>query len=195
MVYHSKNLRKHTYPNAMYQRMTARFQRDLVALLAKVGPHSVLDAGCGEGFVLRRMRRHNASHSLTGFDRSMGAVRYARDHGPADALLLVADIDRMPFRSHSFDAVVCSEVLEHLPDVPTALAELKRVSAGWVLLSVPREPYFRVLGKLAEWLRLGEDPEHIHFWSQRSFARLLAGYFQPIILTTSTLYRLALCRV
>ena len=52
----------------------------------------------------------------------------------------------------AFDLVICSEVLERLADVPAALAQLKIVSHGQVLITVPHEPFFRVLARLTMWL-------------------------------------------
>jgi SAM-dependent methyltransferase len=49
------------------------------------------------------------------------------------------DITALSFRDRSFDIVLCSHVLEHVPDDRRALAELRRVIAldGTVLLAVP----------------------------------------------------------
>ncbi|MBF0234238.1 MAG: methyltransferase domain-containing protein [Desulfamplus sp.] len=54
--------------------------------------------------------------------------------------LLCADITRLPFGNHSFDAVICSEVMEHIHNEDKAISELKRVlkPAGRLALSVPR---------------------------------------------------------
>lgn len=56
------------------------------------------------------------------------------------ALSAAADlISGLPFREGTFDTVICSQVLEHVPDPKVALAELSRVLAndGMLLLSVP----------------------------------------------------------
>ena len=51
----------------------------------------------------------------------------------------IADATNLPFPDNYFDAVVCMEVLEHLeiPDFPKALAEIRRVCAGQLIMSVP----------------------------------------------------------
>ena len=59
-----------------------------------------------------------------------------------DAELLpdkIGDVRRLPFPDGSFDAVLCAEVLEHIPwaDLPMALAELQRVTRRGVVLSLP----------------------------------------------------------
>lgn len=62
------------------------------------------------------------------------------------------DITDMPFGDDSFDAIVCSHVLEHVPDDRSAMAELARVlrPGGWLLVLVPLDPHSE---------RTHEDPE------------------------------------
>ena len=52
---------------------------------------------------------------------------------------LVLDLTGLQLDDASFDAVICSHVLEHVEDDATALAELRRVTApgGWCLIMVP----------------------------------------------------------
>jgi len=91
-----------------------------------------------------------------------------------------ADIARLPFPDDSFDLVLGIEVLEHVPDPAAALTELSRVARGNLVLSVPREPIWRVAnmarGKYIP--QLGNTPGHINHWSRRSFATLVGRHFQ-----------------
>jgi len=56
--------------------------------------------------------------------------------------MVAADITALPFEDGRFGLVVCSHVLEHIPDEGAALAELRRVcsAGGRVLVMVPRDP-------------------------------------------------------
>lgn len=58
-----------------------------------------------------------------------------------DAVDVFADVTRLPFRDRSFDAIVCSHVLEHVPDEQSALSELHRVldPGGWCVVVVPQD--------------------------------------------------------
>lgn len=49
------------------------------------------------------------------------------------------DLTRIPFRDHSFDAILCNHVLEHIPADRRAMKELRRVLKpdGWAILQVP----------------------------------------------------------
>ena len=53
-----------------------------------------------------------------------------------------ASLTHLPFKDQAFDCILCSEVLEHIPDDERAMAELSRVlkPASWLLLSVPTPP-------------------------------------------------------
>jgi SAM-dependent methyltransferase len=194
-AHHSSNLSKYQHPSSLYRFLNTRFLRALMSMTAQSAPVAIIEAGCGEGFVLRALWQSGSGHPLIGYDRSIDAVRYARQAMPAEVCLLVADVYHPPFRSAGVDLVICSEVLEHLAKPDAALAELARLSRRAVLISVPREPWFRMLAALAIWLKLGSDPGHVQFWSGRGFARLLLRHFADLRVTTSSIYRLALARV
>jgi SAM-dependent methyltransferase len=188
----STNLLKHTNPNPIYQSLIERFNARLLALADAAGPESVLEVGCGEGFVLKYLADRRSSWRWAGSDIGADAILYARSHCPAAVALLVADIRCLPFPPAAFDLVICSEVLEHLADTWAALTELQRVSRRHVLITVPREPYFRILTRLAIWSRFGLDPGHIRHWSDGSFRRLMKERFGEVLFVRSSLYQLAL---
>ncbi|WP_439101722.1 methyltransferase domain-containing protein [Congregibacter sp.] len=150
----------------------------------------VLDLGCGEG------RHVIAACALDGVDAvgvdlSLDDLATARgrmqefigDESGGDSedstefLLLAGDALKLPFADASFDTVICSEVLEHIPDYRSALAEIARVlkPGGRFCASVPRawcericwslsRDYHQVLGghlRIFDSLRLrGEIEKH-----------------------------------
>ena len=108
----------------------------------------VLDLGCGEG-------RHainayiSADVESVGVDLSPDDIKIARlrsrdflepDNPNKSLSLSVANALDLPFPDDSFDKIICSEVLEHIPDYPGALLEIYRVlkSGGTFAASVPR---------------------------------------------------------
>lgn len=107
------------------QRLRAR----MVAAMVPDDVESVLDVGCGNGFITRRI---NAKH-VVGLDPSSEALAHFEGEkvcAPAEAI---------PFEDGSFDAIVCCEVLEHLPSQTLAkvVREIQRVSRRAIIIGVP----------------------------------------------------------
>jgi len=106
---------------------------------ALAGVHGrVLDAGCGTGGFLKKLRRRRPELSAVGCDYAEEGVRSTV--GKSDALVVRASIDRLPFAANCFDAVVSADVLGHVAaDPPLALAELERVlmPGGKLVLNMP----------------------------------------------------------
>lgn len=92
-----------------------------------VAPHArgktVLEAGCGTGLILDRLK--NASTRLIGSDISRSMLESASRRG---LRVIQADICRLPFKSGSFDVVYSFKVLPHVKDVGGALKEMARVT-------------------------------------------------------------------
>ena len=84
----------------------------------------------------------------------------------------------LPFDEGSFDCVCALEVLEHLERPRDALAEMARVARTALLLSVPREPVWRVAHLLAgrDVRQFGNTPGHVNHWSSRAFRDLASNY-------------------
>ena len=70
------------------------------------------------------------------------------------------------------------EVLEHVPDPARALSEIRRVGRESFVLSVPREPVWRIANVLrGRYVRdLGNTPGHVNHWSTRRFRTLVDTY-------------------
>ncbi len=170
------NLQKHLNPNPIQRWLLGRFHRRILQLVRTSGARRILDAGCGEGFVMVELREGGRQTTMVGVDFSPAALAWNQANNMAQSPLNVADVRHLPFPDDSFDLVLCLEVLEHLPDSLLGLRELLRVSQDYVLVSVPHEPFFRGVNFLrGKHLRaLGNDPEHLHNYSGHAFRRLVA---------------------
>ena len=79
-----------------------------------------------------------------------------------------------------FDLVMVIEVFEHIHKPETYLKHLVSLSSKYVLITVPFEPWFRMMNLLRgrDILRLGNHPEYVNHWSTKSFRRFLVPYIK-----------------
>ncbi|ODU22006.1 MAG: methyltransferase [Sphingomonas sp. SCN 67-18] len=131
---------------AVYERMP-RVQDDtdnseacLKRIAAAVEGQTVLDVGCGTGYLLDWLKQRRGDLTLTGTDFIIEPGTRTRH---ADIRFVEGHVERLPFEDGSFDTVICTHVLEHILDFRGALAELRRVAGKRLILVVPREREYR----------------------------------------------------
>jgi ubiquinone/menaquinone biosynthesis C-methylase UbiE len=98
----------------------------------------VLDAGCGTGGFLVKLRTLRPDLDCCGIEWHPAAVVRAR--GKSGAAAVRGSVNALPFADGSFDAVVAADVLCHeAVDPDAALAELRRIlrPGGRLLLNMP----------------------------------------------------------
>ena len=121
------------------------FRRRVTTILGWIAPTPdslILDVPCGRGFYLERYRYIEPTATLIGIELDDDTVRMAQAALPGAALGRAA-IERLPFRNDTFDAAICSEVLEHVTDDGDALVEVARVvrPGGLIAITVPHAEY------------------------------------------------------
>lgn len=147
--------------------------------------HKILDIGCGSG-------RHTCAASrlemveVIGSDVCLDEVREAGnrlrlqedlgEHGGGLWTTLVADITGLPFSDNYFDMVICSEVLEHIPDQHTAIKEVTRVlrPGGDLVVSVPRYLPERICWALSDSYHQNANG-HIRIYKKKELIALMEG--------------------
>lgn len=146
---------------------------------------TALDVGCREGIQTRWLEQRG--YRVTAIDKE---PMYRQAH--------CVDIERgLPFADAQFDLLWCSEVIEHLHDVPGALDEFRRVlkPGGRMVLTTPCS-YFWLM-RCAAWLGFSpaqlQNPDHKQFFSLADIRQLfphaqIYGYF-PYMLLKLTLSR------
>jgi len=146
--------------------------------IIRLAPKSILDFGCGEGFLVDKMVERDVTlDGYCGLDLREDALGAARSRHP-DIEFVHADIFDWPQEKRSFDLVIGAEVFEHLINPEKFLPRLSQLSSGHILLTVPHEPWFQ-LGNLIrgrDFIRLGNHPEHINHWNLETFAEFVGEH-------------------
>ena len=130
----------------------------------------VLDLGCGEG-------RHVINAYLQGEVTAFGVdlnhsdlqtsrarfLPFAQVNEKKQFYLQQADVTQLPFANESFDKIICSEVLEHIPNYQRVLLEIERIlkPGGLLAISVPRA-----------W------PEKICWWLSAEYHQVEGGHIR-----------------
>ena len=171
---------KYGSTNPVEKKLMDGFFTCLDALLPATEPEVVLEVGLGEGEICERLRRRYPDAAILGVD--LPDPELARAWKERGLIGAFADIAHLPFPDKSVDLILGIEVLEHVPDPERALREVARVARGPVVLSVPREPIWRLAnmarGKyLAD---LGNTPGHIQHWSRRGFSSLVRRHLDVV---------------
>ena len=103
----------------------------------------VLDAGGGDGYY-SKLVSEVTSAKVTLYDFDENALRSARINLQGKNIeILQGGIEKMPFSDNSFDKIICTEVLEHVPDDNKGMQELFRVLKpnGLIAITVPNRNF------------------------------------------------------
>jgi SAM-dependent methyltransferase len=106
------------------------------ALLTPLSKGPVLDLGCGAGHLLRALAARIPKGLIVGVDLNFNLLYLARRFLAPQALLVCADASLpLPFVDAAFEASVCADVFQYLPDPALSASELLRITRGPILLS------------------------------------------------------------
>jgi 2-polyprenyl-3-methyl-5-hydroxy-6-metoxy-1,4-benzoquinol methylase len=190
---------KYGSANPVVRRLMAGFERTAAELLDRAAPASLLDVGCGEGVLTDRWAARDAGCEVVGVDLEDPALAasWAERAPRANLRFAAMEAERLRFADGSFELVAAMEVLEHVADPAAALREMARVAARWLLVSVPREPLWRMLNlaRGAYVAQLGNTPGHLHHWTPGSFRRLLAAHGEIVCTRAPLPWTMVLLRV
>ncbi|MFI5610075.1 methyltransferase domain-containing protein [Amycolatopsis sp. NPDC051903] len=183
--------RLYASPDVVDQRNT------VLSLLAPRPGERVLDVGSGPGYLLEPIARAvGATGAAHGLDPSaaMNSLAADRVDGLAWVSLDEGDATALPYPDGSFDAAVSTQVYEYVPDVPAALAELRRVlrPGGRVLIldtdadshvwhTSDPERHRRVLDAWDEHLAHPRLPRVLSALLRRAGFRVTGHHVHPIV--------------
>jgi 2-polyprenyl-3-methyl-5-hydroxy-6-metoxy-1,4-benzoquinol methylase len=174
---------KYGSSNPVVRRLMSGFERSLDELLDRAAPRSLLDVGCGEGVLVHRWAQRLGDGRLVGIDLEEDSIQAGwAEHRAPNLEYRVMEAGKLPFADGEFELASAIEVLEHLPDPDQTLSEMARCAARHLLLSVPREPLWRMLNlaRGAYLSELGNTPGHLNHWSKRSIGELLSRHGEVV---------------
>jgi 2-polyprenyl-6-hydroxyphenyl methylase/3-demethylubiquinone-9 3-methyltransferase len=123
---------------------------------------TALDVGCGAGLLAEPLARLGAS--VTGLDASAVLIAVAREHAQAGALNINYRAGELAELNGQFDLVTCMEVIEHVADPASFVAELAKrmASNGLLVLSTPNATGWSKLLMITLGEGLGRIPKGTH---------------------------------
>ena len=136
---------------------------------------SLLEVGCGTGFVLAALRARCPSLRLAGGELSRAGLEVARALVP-DVPILELDARRLPFE-REFDVVAAFDVLEHIDDDERVLAEMARASRHGLLVTVPQHPRL--------WSAVDDFSGHVRRYTRRELVAKIERAGMRVVHTTS----------
>ena len=173
---------KYNTNNKLYQLLMGKFLKDLEGSLDYINENNekieICEVGCGDGEILKVLKNKFLDSDLFACDLSAEEIEKAQekctDFEVEFSVQNAEDLNK--YSNEQFDLVVCVEVLEHLSDPNYGLRELKRISAKYLLGSVPNEPIWRILNMLrGKYLKnYGNTPGHLNHWSLANFKKFLS---------------------
>lgn len=170
---------KHKYANRnpLHRFALNRFFDSIATEIKRIEPKRILDFGSGEGFFIDElMKRNVVIHQYLGIDTRQNALREAKSKYPQFSFVKT-DLFHCALKTH-FDLIIASQVLEHLSRPEEYLRSLCALSNGALLLTVPDEPWFRILNLLRgrDIKNRGNHPDHINLWSYRRFCEFVGEF-------------------
>lgn len=108
------------------------------------GNEKILEIGCGRGFYLKTLIDVLPDLGITGIDLNKKYLSVAKKFIDNEEVKLInADATNLPLKNETFDRIIATEILEHIPDDQKAISEMFRVlkPGGIAMITVPNKNY------------------------------------------------------
>jgi 2-polyprenyl-3-methyl-5-hydroxy-6-metoxy-1,4-benzoquinol methylase len=187
---------KYGSKNPLVRYIMKGFHDSLDALVVRTGATKIHEIGCGEGNLSIHLAKQNKKVIASDFSSKIIqiATENANKAGVNIDFKVASIYDLTP--ADSAELVLCSEVMEHLPDIKKTMKMLNMLADPFLIISVPREPLWRILN-LARFKYLssmGNTPGHIQHWSKKRISKLISDYFDIMHILTPVPWTILLCR-
>jgi SAM-dependent methyltransferase len=188
---------KYQSGNVLARRLVGNFMQTILQTVREAGSPTVFEVGCGEGHILGMLAQNG--FRVRGCDIAEASLAVARAeamrHGLDIPLRQKSIYDLDPHEDRA-ETVLCCEVLEHLEDPEAALRKLVAVAEKDLILSVPREPVWRILnmarGKY--WRTWGNTPGHLQHWTRQAFVDFVGRHADIVAVKRPLPWTLVHCR-
>jgi len=188
---------KYGSSNPIVQWMMSKFDAALTGFVSESAPRTIHEIGCGEGYWVLKWAEQG--YAAKGSDFSEHIIKIAKENAARRSLSASLFNVRSIYDlqdGDGADLVVCCEVLEHLALPQEGLESLKKIIKKHLVVSVPREPLWRMLnmarGKyVSDW---GNTPGHVQHWSKKTFINLISDYFEILQIRCPIPWTMLLCR-
>ena len=142
--------------------------RFALALIPKRDIKSVLDVGCGDGYLCSQIKKR--INAVSGIDLSKTRIDSAITKYPGIEFVQGSVYD-LPYEENSRDLVTAVETIEHLENPVAAIKEMRRVSKKYVLITVPYKKRIReVLCPYC--FKKHKLDGHLHSFDEKELVRL-----------------------
>ncbi len=189
MEYNIGNIEKYNTKNPLKIFMLNKFLKKILCIVKEMDkstPNTILDGGCGERVISNLLYDNFPKYKITAVDYFKEAIYNTEKNNQRPIVFDTGDITSLEYEDNSFDVVISTEVLEHIPLPVKGLRELYRVCKKYIILSVPSEPFF-CLGNLASGKnikRLGNPIDHINHWTYWGFKKFVINNLPKTIKVT-----------
>jgi len=155
---------------------------------------SVAEIGCGAGISTEKLRDffiNQQTFFASDLDPELVEMAKEKNKGVSFGVESIYDLNHT---DGEFDLVFCLEVMEHLEEPEKALKEISRITKEYVIISVPREPLWRILNMArgSYWKDLGNTPGHINHWSKRGVSKFISREFKVLKVCSSISWTMVL---
>ncbi len=116
--------------------------KKIISLIPKKKNMKILDAGCGEGQLLSMVSKKFGlfNPKLYGTDITAISLESAKKR-IKNAKFSLQDLKNLDYKDEFFDVIMCTEVIEHVPEYKKVLKEFERIlkKGGLLIISFPNE--------------------------------------------------------